>query len=199
MTLYKALVQGTLASGAERFTTTCHLNTTSNVQTTLDGWVTAVAALFSGGSGIASIMPDTSAVTESSVVSIEPTTGKQIARAEDATTYTGTSANQPQSTQTCALMSHFSANASRGGRGRMYLPAPANNAITDGGLMTPAALTVYVNAANQWFSALSAAQLQLVIYHRASGTFTPVTDVKMTSRYATQRRRANKLPNVYTS
>lgn len=138
-------------------------------------------------------------LTDASTATIDQPTGKQISRAETALTVAGTDDTgvllPPQLAVVCSLRSSL---ATRAGRGRMYWPGPASDALTDGVLgATP--LATFVTAGSALFSALSSASLEPVLYSRTTHTTQAITSFNVGNVLDTQRRRRDKLVESRTS
>ena len=143
----------------------------------------------------------TSAVvlSEASTATIDQSTGKQLTRAETAIGVAGTDATgvllPPQLAVVCSLRTDL---ATRAGRGRMFWPGPASDALTDGTLgATP--IAAFVTAGSALFSAMGASSLIPVLYSRTTTLVQVITSFDIGSVLDTQRRRRDKLVETRTS
>lgn len=160
-------------------------------------WSSAIAALFDS-SGFAALLPST--------VNMDSTYTSTMSAAWKQTTKTTTSASlvggatQSLPYRTCEIVTWDTAQATRYGRGRWYLPCLAVGALaTDGYTLSSTAQNDIVTAVNAFLTA-SVGSLQFVILHRR-GTKTgpgPLTTDNIVSgsvpnTFASQRRRADKV------
>ena len=203
MPLYHLDQSGPGSSGADVWHAGCHALGNLSLEATLAAWSAAVTNLWTGTPGIQGLCADATSVTGVKVVSIDEGTGQQISRLDDDLNISGTANGEPAPPQVSMLASFQSTLATRAGNGRMYLCPPAINATTtDNGVLTPASAQTLAGAIGAWWNDLTQAGLTLVIYHRPSGTVagstTPVSAVRAPNVLATQRRRLNKIPRVYS-
>lgn len=99
--------------------------------------------------------------------------------------------------QVTGLVTWRTAGAGRAMRGRTYFPFPTESRNTASGLPDAA----YLTALNTFATAVvlggavggggNTAEIQPVVYHKATGTVTPVTTFSVRSRWGTQRRRGS--------
>jgi hypothetical protein len=101
--------------------------------------------------------------------------------------------------QNCAwLIQKRSGLGGRRRRGRMYMPAPAETVVGATGIITAASVTAMQTQMNTWLASIAAdnAFEGMVILHSsgvsAVPTPTPVSQLVVDSRIATQRRRLRK-------
>jgi hypothetical protein len=100
--------------------------------------------------------------------------------------------------QCATVISLLSASATRHGRGRFYLPPLAVSTV-DGGLISAAAITSLDTAWTAFFDSLNTDGVNPVIRNRTGHISTPVTGARVGNVFDTQRRRRNKLVEVYTA
>lgn len=203
MTLFKANQSGPGPNGVDIWLAGCHFETDLGIGDALSAWKTAVTTLWTGTNALQDIISTEINASAVKVVSINEQTGKQIARADDDISLGGADEGQSAPPQTCLLASFQTGLATRAGRGRMYLPPPSTSeSILTNGILTANAADTLGAALDAWFSAMSGASLDLVIYHRpvggTGGGTTPVTSVRGANVTATQRRRRNKFTVQYS-
>lgn len=110
----------------------------------------------------------------------------------------GTSTN-PMPESTCQVVSLLTANAGRSFRGRVYLPAsgyatPSHQAASSQCTSVATAFATYLTAVNN-----QVAGRQCAIVSITRGVATPVTSVKVGSKMEIQRRRQDKIANLFSS
>ena len=168
-------------------------------QTTDDvmlAWSDAWAIAWNGtgaGTDLKSLIKTTVEATELEVTEVGPD-GKNVTQSIQTIALAGTATDDCMPQTTCPVWSLRSANASKKGRGRCYLPplTEASNA-GDGELVSgvPAQITAAGQACIQH---LNGASMQVVIFHRSTQTFDAVTAVDTANLFRQQRRRQNRVP-----
>lgn len=136
--------------------------------------------------------------TRATTVELDPATGRQLTGAEDTRSDAGTSTATCLPFQCAPVVSLRTATLSRAGRGRFYAPSLAVDQV-DGGRMLTAARDTLADAAEELLTGLTSGGGSVVLYHRGSGTTTPVTSLDVGDVIDTQRRRRNKLVEARTS
>jgi hypothetical protein len=165
---------------------TSGLGTLDSAQAT---WNLAIGDLWAGITGI--VCADVT-VDELTTASITEATGGQISKRSTGSALAGTSAAECMPFQCSVAVSFTTDLATRGGRGRFYLP-PLDVTTLDGGRLSAAARTTIVTSVNQLWAELDTGGLAIQIYSRSLHTLTPVTGGSVGDVIDTQRRRRNKL------
>lgn len=131
---------------------------------------------------------------------------KQTTVTETQATYAGTSASPSLPFQACAIVSLRTAQRTRWGRGRWYLPAPATNAMSATAPTLSTAFESALDAALQNAFAQWTPVLTLQILHRKATktgpgamTITPVNGCDTSNKLGVQRRRGDKYVPVRTT
>lgn len=121
-------------------------------------------------------------------------------------TFAGTSASEALAFQTCSIVTLRTAQRTRWGRGRWYLPAPAANALSSSSPVLSAAYMAALAAALHNAKADWDPVFTLQILHRKGtktgpgpNTLTPYISMDCANKLATQRRRGDKFVPVRTN
>lgn len=195
MTLFHMTLEGTTPDGNWSFglwTT----NTGDDVAAALTKFQTAVAAMWA--SDLDAYISDQVAYTAQKVVSVDPSSGKQIARADGVATDAGANTGETLPPQIAVAVSLRTALATRAGRGRFYLPPFAVDQVLNGRLVS-ATQTDVLDQAKQMFDSLVANSHTPVIFHRTAASTTPITTIAVGDVFDTQRRRRDSYQESYVS
>lgn len=136
--------------------------------------------------------------TLASVAALDPATDGQLTRVEVVLALTGVAAGEMLPYQCATVISLLTDSATRHGRGRFYLPPLATGTV-DGGLISAATITSLDTAWTAFFDSLNTDGLNPVVRNRTGHISTPVTSARVGNVFDTQRRRRNKLVEVYTA
>lgn len=107
----------------------------------------------------------------------------------DSTTDNGDSANTPMPPSVAIIIRKLTGLSGRANRGRMYVPGIPENHIADTGRVEPGALTSWNTAADGLAADLSAGAAVPSLFHRATGTMTPLTELEVAGTMGHQRMR----------
>lgn len=169
-------------------------------------WHTRVVAFFATA-GVAALYKTTTILTLTST-STASATWHQTTKTSTVESTAGTATTQELPEQMAMVYSLFTAQANKGGRGRMFLPAPVAAALTvnTGGELSSANATTIATALAVMRNGLVSDGVQPVIINRrptlsSPVAFTPknVTGGKLDSILHVQRRRGDKRVPVYTA
>jgi len=195
MTLFHHTLEGTTPDGNWSFglwTT----NTGDDVGAALTKFQTAVAAMWA--SDMDAYISDQVSYTAQKVVSVDPSSGKQIARADGVVTDAGANTGETLPPQIALAVSLRTALATRAGRGRFYLPPFAVDQVLNGRLVS-ATQTDVLDQVKQMFDSLVGNSHTPVIFHRTLASTTPITTLAVGDVFDTQRRRRDSYQEAYVS
>jgi len=195
MTLFHMTLEGTTPDGTWSFglwTT----NTGDDAAAALTKFQTAVAAMWAGD--MDAYISDQVSYTGQKVVTVDPSSGKQIARADGVVSDAGVDAGETLPPQISLAVTLRTALATRAGRGRFYLP-PFAVAQMDAGRLPSATQTDVLDQVKQMFDSLIGNGHTPVIYHRTAASTTPITTLAVGDVYDTQRRRRDSYVEAYVS
>ena len=160
---------------------------------------TAFRGIFTNAT-LAPYIPTTVEVTQTSV-STASATFKQTTKTTHTTTTAGTGTSAALPFHTAAVITFRTANATKWGRGRWYLPCLGTNALAASGFdMLAAAQTALSGAMTAYFTAVGTSYTHVILHRRNTAgnarlAFTTDTVVAgdVSNAFAVQRRRADKL------
>lgn len=171
-------------------------NTESAVSATFN---TAIRGVFTNAS-LAPYIPTTVNITETSV-STASSQFKQTTKTVVTATTAGTSTSVSLPYQLCEILTFRTPYATKWGRGRLYFPPLATNALGAGGFtILAAAQTAMQTAWNAYFTAVGANYSHYILHRKttAGGARTAfstdqVATADIPSTFSVQTRRADKL------
>jgi hypothetical protein len=203
MTFYRHLMSGP-NPGGDIWNASIHSSSSQSLASVHAQFTTAITTFWSAATE--AIFPSGERVTGLSTTQLDPTTGKNVARAESVVSFVGTGAGNAAPPRVSIVISLVTALPTRSGRGRLYLPAPALAQMDANGALLGTAQTLLSTNFAQFVTTMHSIA-PVVVYHGViniggpnpvpSGT--EVTSVKVGSILGTQRRRTNKQPNNYVS
>ena len=194
MALYRMVASGT--TPGETFSFTMHAEGSLSTADAATAFGDALTAAW--GAGMDDITTPEVDLTLASVATLDPATDGQVTRAEVVLALTGVNAGEMLPFQCATVISLLTASATRHGRGRFYLPPLATGTV-DGGLISAATITSLDTAWTAFFDSLNTDGLNPVVRNRTGHISTPVTSARVGNVFDTQRRRRNKLVEVYTA
>ena len=193
MALYRHRLEGTFPG--EQWSFGVYTDSNLSVTAMHSQWMTGITNFW--GTATALFCTDVQ-TTRATTVELDPATGRQLTGAESTRTDAGTSTATCLPFQCAPVVSLRTATLSRAGRGSFYAPSLAVDQV-DAGRMTTTARDTLADAAEDLLTGLTSAGGTVVIYHRASGTTTPVISLDVGDVIDTQRRRRNQLIEARTS
>ena len=193
MALYRHRLEGTFPG--EQWSFGVYTDSNLSVTAMHSQWMTGITNFWSTATALFCTDVET---TRATTVELDPATGRQLTGAESTRTDAGTSEATCLPFQCAPVVSLRTATLSRAGRGRFYAPSLAVDQV-DAGRMTTTARDTLADAAEDLLTGLTSAGGTVVIYHRASGTTTPVISLDVGDVIDTQRRRRNQLIEARTS
>lgn len=194
MALFRHVASGTYPGG-ETWSFTFHTQGAGTIAAAEAAWLAAVTAGWTGHwDGLISTQVSW---TGTSTAQLDTVTLKQVTRAADVVTKPGLAAGEPLPPQCSTCISTLTALATRSGRGRFYLP-PFAVASMSGGRVLAASVTAAVAGAKAMMDSLIAAGFTPCVVNKTTKVVTVLTAFKMGNVYDTQRRRRDKLVEVYT-
>lgn len=194
MALFRHVISGT--TPGEEWSFTLHTEGTGSTGDANAALADAIDTAYT--EGFASVTAPEVSSTLASTASIDPSTDGQITRVEAVLALPGTATAEMLPFQCATCISLISDSATRHGRGRFFLPPLAADVLADGRVSNTAILAIST-AFTGFFDVLSTAGLAPVIRNRSGHVSTPVTSARVGNVIDTQRRRRNKLQEVYTT
>lgn len=200
---YLLVAQWTIA-GNQPLSIRAYAFASGNEATTQSTWDTAVQA-FWNTAGVISIYPTTTSLV-GTYTSTMTSNFKQSTKTQNVHSIPGTAVSAAMPNQVAFIATLRTALASKAGRGRWYLPAPAASALAStGNLWSASTMTAMASGLNAMGTALGSS-IQLQILHRnatksglAALSMTPVTPSDCSNKPGIQRRRGDKIVPARTS
>jgi hypothetical protein len=160
---------------------------------------TAFRAIWTNAT-LAPYIPTNTQITETSV-STASATFKQTTKTRTTGTTSGTSTDVALPYHTCEIVTWRTAQATKYGRGRWYLPPLASNALSAVGFgILGAAQTALVDGLNAYFASVGSTYTHVILHRKATAggaraaySTDPVIAADIPSVFTVQRRRADKI------
>lgn len=198
MAFYLAQASGTLNSSFP-WSVNAVLQSSGSEGAVATAFNTAFRLIFTNGA-FAPYIPTTVAITATSV-STASATFKQTTKTVTTATTAGTSTSAALPFHTAAIVTFRTANATKWGRGRWYMPCFATNALAANGFdMLAAAETAFAGALTAYFTSVGSSYSHVILHRKATAggaraAFTTDTVIAgdVSNAFAVQRRRADKL------
>jgi len=195
MTHWRATASGTLPAG-DIFVTGFQIFRISGGTTggLLTAWQTAFE-LFWNGTGASddykSLCKTTLEVTQLTVTQVGDD-NKNIDQAIATVALAGTATDDSMPGSTCPVLSLRTANASKRGRGRCFLPCLTETSNAGNGRIVSASQTQIATAGQAMVQSLNGASYEVVVWHQDLLTGDPVTSIDVADLFRQQRRRQNR-------
>lgn len=165
---------------------------------TLASWETAWA-LFWNGTGSSD---DFKSLAKTTVTTFEQSStevgldGKNVTQALATVALAGTATDDSMPQETTPVISLRTANASKAGRGRLYLPCLTEASNAGSGVIVSGSQTQLADAAQNMIQSLNGANMSVGVFHRVTNLFDAVTACDVANLFRVQRRRQNKVTVV---
>jgi len=197
MAHWRLVAQGSLPAG-DIWVTGLDVQRTSGGDTAgaLASWVTAWD-LFWNGTGASD---DFKSLTKTTVTTDLLTAtqvndfGKNIDQAVATAALAGTGTADSMPGETSPVLSLRTANASKAGRGRRYLPCLTEAENAGNGVLGSGVATQIATAGQAMIQSLNGDSYEVVVWHRQFATFDPVIACDVANLFRVQRRRQNRVP-----
>jgi hypothetical protein len=196
MTIYRATAQG-ISPGGDEFQFGLHLaKAGGTVADALGAFTQFATDLWDGNGGtvvgLTTYYGTSTQLQNLVVTSLDPVTGKNVAQASGAVSFSGTGSGQELPPNTAVCVSTRTGIPTRSGRGRFFLPGPLVSVMLAGSFET-SMVADFVAAAAFALTGLVTSTYVPVIFHRTTLTSTPIVSVDVGSVPDVQNRRRNKI------
>jgi hypothetical protein len=195
MTLYYHRFSGSLAAG-DQFNYGWFANSVRSLAAAQAAAVAWNATLWNGataGNGYKDHVANNVAMANVSTVTIEQTTGKQLARADTSQVIVGVAAFTSMPADVAVVVSTRTDLPQRRGRGRFYLPQPSTAEATTGGRVQVDFVNDIIASLTAAWAAYNTASDRPVLYSRTDRLLRNITSFNVGDLFDTQRRRENKV------
>lgn len=160
----------------------------------LSAWTTAFELFWNGsgaGTDYKSLCKTTLTATQLTATQIGDD-GKNVDQAIASVALAGTATDDSMPGSTCPVLSLRTANASKRGRGRCYLPCVTETSNAGNGRITSGSQTQIVTAGQAMVQSLNGASYEVVVWHKDLLTGDAVISVDVADLFRQQRRRQNR-------
>lgn len=195
MPLYKNEYEGTLSTG-EQFIFGWWMDSNEAIDgahTISQDWIDT---FWTGGYD--AFVSTSVEVTQVRTREVTTGTGGQVRLRETSVSHPGVEAGDSMSPHTCIVVSLRTDLANRSGRGRFYLPQPAEITNTAEGRISSGTVSGIISALNAAWSGTSSLATP-VVYSRTNSSTQNVVTFNVGDVYDSQRRRRNELTEARTS
>lgn len=194
---WRLTVQGALPAG-DIWVTGLDVFRTSGGSTAgaLTSWQTAWELLWNGtgaSDDLKSLLKTTVTATFLAATQVD-SAGKNIDQAVATVALAGTATDDSMPGETSPVISLRTANASKAGRGRRYLPCLTETSNAGNGEIVSGSQTQIATAAQAMVQSLNGDAYEVQVWHRAFDTGDPVIAVDVANLFRVQRRRQNRVP-----
>ena len=200
MTVFRHVVSGVFPG--ESWSCTLHTTGALTADTANTAWEAAWTLLWNGvaapADDVKHLVPTIVECTEATTATLDAVTFKQVTKSAISLSLFGTDAGASLPPQDTVVVSWTSAMATKGGRGRMFLPVFGADQTANGRLST-AARGVCALAASAMCTSLKGSGLTPVLFNRKTGVTTNMTGGSIGDVIDTQRRRRQNLTEVRTT
>lgn len=196
MALWKISYTGNMPGG-DIFMHGVHLSTDDGVliSAVMARAIAAHTALLTTASGMQASFTTTTQWLGIIVEQIAVGDGSVIQTLVQSVSRAGTNVNPPLPGECAICVTFRTAEISRSGRGRWYLPCPANNTLTSTGRLITGNVTAIVTSMSAFFTALQSglAGGNAVVYSKKEAAVNAIVSFDVGDVIDAQRRRRNKL------
>jgi hypothetical protein len=197
VTDYKLEFSGVYGTG-RRWSTGVHVSTSADIITTLTDWSAQVVSFWTNGThGVETLYATSTVLDTISAIQLGATM-QELQRLDGPTTLAGTDTSQEGAGQLAILVSLRNVFSGARNRGRMYLPAPAEDTVNEG-ILGGTEATRVSTAIIALFSGMRGAGYSFFVFNDAAHPHDPVpftkktiTSEKVDKVLRTQRRRIRK-------
>jgi hypothetical protein len=194
--LWKISFTGNMPGG-DIFMHGVHLSTDDGVliSAVMARAIAAHTALLTTASGMQSAFTTTTVWAGIIVEQINVGDGSVLQTLVQSVNRTGTNVNPPLPGEVAICVTFRTAEVSRSGRGRWYLPCPANNVLTSTGRLITGNVTSIVTSMSAFFAALQSGLSggDAVVYSKKEAGVHSIVSFDVGDVLDAQRRRRNKL------
>jgi hypothetical protein len=204
VTDYKFEMSGVYGTG-RKWSTGVHASSAGDIAAAVIEWGLKVTDFWTNATyGAETLYATTTEITQLSVIQLGATF-HEIQRIDSPVTLAGTAAGQENANQLSILCSLRNGFSGARNRGRMYLPAPAEDA-SDEGVLDATKATRVATALEALFTAMRGDGYSFFVFNRNASAVDPIpftkktiTNEKVDRVLRTQRRRVRKELAIYVA
>jgi len=201
MALYLHRFQGKCAAG-DQFTYGWHANSLRDLATAQAAAVAWNATVWNGaaaGNGYRDHVTADVSMLNVITTTIDPFTGKQLARADTAQVIAGVAGGNSMGADVALCVSLRTSLPQRRGRGRFYLPQPAASQLTTQGRVLPDLINDLIDSLTSAWTTYDSGTDRPVLYGPTDRIIRNIVSFDIGDLYDTQRRRENKVTEARTT